>query len=157
MSEIGWQIVDLTWLWTSCAGLALGLLVFHLGLKRSDWAPIIAMATVPIQRTLLIGDGSVHLTFTQCAVAAFFASALILFLGGSLTIRIDLTALLFAAVALWYAISIVAGPDLNNWLSELYRWFVPVSFFIISRSYFGAGSGRRLLGCFMALAGVAGT
>ena len=46
MADLGRYLVDNTWVWTSLAGIALGVLVFLLSADGRDWAPILVMASV---------------------------------------------------------------------------------------------------------------
>jgi O-antigen ligase len=144
MADLGRLLVDNIWIWTSLAGVILAAFVFLLSVDGSDWAPILVMATVPIQRTLLIGTDSHAATWTQAAVAGFFAGAAIRFGAGTLRIRLDGPAILMAAVVSLYGLSIAVADDRGLWAAETYRWAITGLFLIVARSYFDDRSDSRV-------------
>src|SRR4051794_17226025 len=105
------------------------LALFVLAVRGIDWAPLIVVLSVPIQRSILIGTGDHRLTVTQFLLAAFVAGALLRFASGGISIRFDLIAILFGATTSWIALSVVASPPLHAWAGESYRWVTPTIFF----------------------------
>jgi len=155
MADLGRLLVDDIWVWTSLAGLILAAFVFLLSFDGSDWAPILLMATVPIQRTLLIGSDGHALTWTQAAVASFFAGAAIRFAAGTLRIRLDAPTILMATVVSVYGLSIAVAEHRGLWAAETYRWAIAGLFLIIARSYFDTRSDSRVALALAVGAGVA--
>jgi O-antigen ligase len=146
MADLGHFLVQQAWIWATLLGIVFSAVLGWLALRGSDWAPILVMATVPIQRDMMIGRGSAHLTWTQAALAAFFAGALIRYGGGSLRVRIDAPAITFGLVVSLYGLSVAVANDIQLWAAETYRWVVAAAFMIVARSYFSRESARRLCG-----------
>ena len=144
MADFGRFLVDHGWAWASLAGVLLAALVFVLSVAGRDWAPILVMATVPVQRSLLIGTDGHALTWTQAAVAAFFAGAAIRFAARSLTVRIDAPAILMGTVVALYGLTISVAGDRGLWAAETYRWAIAGLFLIIARSYFSTRSASKI-------------
>jgi O-antigen ligase len=86
------------------------------------------------------------MTWTQAALAAFFAGALIRYAAGTLRVRIDAPAITFGLVVSVYTLSVVAANDVRLWAAETYRWAAAAAFMIVARSYFSSESARRLCG-----------
>jgi O-antigen ligase len=144
VTNIAHLLVDQVWIWTTLAGFLFSAVLGWLALRGSDWAPILAMATVPIQRDILIGRAPAHLTWTQAALAAFVAGALIRLAGGNLRIRLDAPAIMFGSLVSLYALSVAVAGDAPLWAAETYRWGVAAVFMVFARSYFSRESARRL-------------
>jgi O-antigen ligase len=144
VADLGRFLVDNTWVWSSLAGIALAVLVFLLSADGRDWAPILVMATVPVQRALLTGTDGHVLTWTQVVVAAFFTGAAFRFAAGSLRIRLDAPAIMMAVVVSLYGLSIAVADDRRLWAAETYRWAIAGLFLIAARSYFDARSKLRI-------------
>jgi O-antigen ligase len=144
VADFGRFLVDHEWVWASLAGVIMAALVFVLSVEGRDWAPILVMATVPVQRSLLIGTDTHALTWTQAAAAAFFAGATIRFAARSLTVRIDAPAILMGVVVSLYGLTIAVADDRGLWAAETYRWAVAGLFLIVARSYFDIRSTPRV-------------
>jgi O-antigen ligase len=154
MAELGHFLVQHAWIWATLLGLVYSAVLGRLALRGSDWAPMLVIATVPIQRDILIGRGSAHLTWTQAALAAFFAGALLRYAGGTLRVRLDAPAITFGLVVSVYGLSVAVANDMRLWAAESYRWAVAAAFMIIARSYFSSESARRLC-CVLVVGAVA--
>ena len=144
MASLGHQLVSLVWLYATLAGLIFAALLSWLALRGSDWAPILVMVTVPMQRVALIGHGAAHLTWTQAALAGFFAGAFVRLAGGNMKLRIDGPAVMFGLVVCLYGLSVAVADNTRLWAGETYRWAVAAAFMIVARSYFSSESARRL-------------
>jgi O-antigen ligase len=145
MVEIAAGIVDHAWVFTTAAGVALALLSFLLGLRESDWSPLIVMASVPVQRELMLGKGDAAITLTQSVLAGFFAAAILRFVSGRLRIRLDSITVLSGTVVALYGLSILAADDVRLWAGETYRWGVAGLFLVLARPYFTHRSRHRVL------------
>jgi O-antigen ligase len=146
MGDLGNWLVENTWLLTSVAALGFSFVVFVLASTGRDWAPILVMATVPIQREMLVGKDDVHVTVTQLTLAAFFAGAALLFASGRLSLRIDAVTIWMGIVVSIYGLSVMVSPDVAKWTAETYRWAVAAVFFVVARAYFSSETRMRLLG-----------
>jgi O-antigen ligase len=143
MTEFANALVDATPLWTTLLGLSIACVIGWWAVQGVEWAPLLVIASVPIQRALLIGSGDRHLTYTQVWLAAFLAGALLCFVRGGIRLRIDLVTAVFGLLVGLLAMSIVAGPPIGAWSGEIYRWVTPLLFFVFARSYLGPASVRR--------------
>src|SRR5687768_15298807 len=124
MAELGNWLVDSAWLWTTLGGVALAVVVFVLATVGSDWAPILVMATAPVQRVLLAGPDELKVTLTQLALAAFFAGTAIRFANGQLQLKVDAVTILVGVLISIFGFSVVVSADLELWAAESYRWAV---------------------------------
>ena len=145
MSDLGLLLVDNSWAWTSLAAMAFAAIVFFTSAAGSDWAPILVMATVPVQREMLLGRNEAQVTLTQAALGAFFAGALIPLAHGRLRLKVDAVAICMGLVVSILALSVIVASDLGTWAAESYRWLVAALFFVVARAYFSPRSSLRLL------------
>lgn len=144
MTELAHHLVDMTPLWTTVFGLATALLIGWFAVHGIDWAPILVIASVPIQRALLISAGDRSLTYTQVWLSAFVVGASLCFARGGMRIRIDLVLAVFGLLVSAIGMSVVANPSPGTWVGEVYRWVTPFVFFALARSYFGPSSARHI-------------
>lgn len=145
MSELGHLLVQAPWIWASVFAAITATLVFVLAVVGGDWAPIMVMATVPIQREWLFGPDDAHLTITQVALWAFLAGALLRFARGKLRVAVDATTTCMGILVSIFGLSVIVAPDIRLWAGESYRWLVAALFFIFARAYFGPKAGVRLV------------
>jgi O-antigen ligase len=143
MTDPANYLVDLTPFLTTTLGLAIALAIWWWAVEGIDWAPILVIASVPLQRSMLVGFGDRSMTLTQTWLLAFFAGALLCFARGQIRIRLDVVSSLFGLLACSIAFSVVAYPPLRLWAAETYRWVVAAIFFTAARSYFGRSSVHR--------------
>src|SRR5215211_1774734 len=111
MVEAAAAIVSHGWVFATAAGVIIALLTFLLGLRGSDWSPLMVMASVAVQRDLMLGKGDAAITLTQGLLAGFIAAAIIRFVGGGLRIRVDAVTVLSGTVVALYGLSILAADD----------------------------------------------
>jgi len=138
------RLVDGTPMWTGLAGIVIAIAVLWFALNGRDWAPIVVIMTVPIQRSLLVSLDGRSVTWTQICLLAFLIGAACRFLNGQMSLRIDAPVSFFAITAGLIALSIVASPPLHAWARECYRWLTPLLFLVLARSFFRPQSVHRL-------------
>ena len=65
MTDIAHALVDSAPFFLLVLGAVTALIGFACAVRGIDWAPILVVMSVPIQRSLLPGFGDHHVTFTQ--------------------------------------------------------------------------------------------
>jgi O-antigen ligase len=126
----------------------LGAITGVLALTTPEWAIAAIVLSVPLQRTLEIGDG---LTATKVIVWTAAAGWLIRqwLTGGPITV--DAIGFAWLAYVIVLVASIVPARDVGAWAGEVYRWAVALIVYVMARTVFLAG--RPVAPVLLAIAG----
>ncbi len=115
---------------------AIGMATFFLALTAPEWAVAAIVMSVPLQRTVEVGDG---LTATKVIVWTAIAGWLIHQWWHGNLVTVDGIGAVWLAYVLVLMASIVPARDVSAWAGEVYRWSVALMVYIMARSVFTAG------------------
>lgn len=115
---------------------AAGVAVFVLAVTAPEWAVAAIVVSVPLQRTVEVGNG---LTATKVIVWAAIAGWLIRQWRPGGWIPIDAIGVAWLVYVMILIASIVPARDVTAWAGEVYRWAVALLVYVMARSVFMAG------------------
>lgn len=117
-----------------------GVAVFLLAVTAPEWAVAAIVLSVPLQRTVEVGNG---LTATKVIVWAAIAGWLIRQWRPGEWIPIDATGVAWLVYVMILMASIVPARDVTAWAGEVYRWAVALLVYVMARSVFTAGRSEK--------------
>jgi O-antigen ligase len=111
----------------------------YAGARRPDWGLALIAASVPIQRTLLVGAGDTAVTITKVVLWSTVAGWLWATIAHRRRLAIDLISAGLALVTAGIALSGWNAEDGGLWIGETYRWLASVPVAVMAFNVYRAG------------------